>query len=293
MKNSRRPQVLLTLGVAAGVIAAAAGLLRTDRTVSGALPAGVVARVNGQPLASDVYERAVNALAQDRKSELTEADRRFVLDRLIDEELLLQRALELGLARDDPRTRNFLTSALISSVVANSDGVQPTDAELQTFYDGHRDFFTGAGRVRVQQIWFRASTPQEASAAFERAQQALTRLRAGEDFAAVKASLGDQEIAPLPDAPLPITKLADYVGPTATRTALTLEPRAFSDPVRSQSGYHVLQVIERIPGDAAPLADIKPQVLAEYRRRAADDALRAYIDDLRSRADITVAPRTK
>jgi parvulin-like peptidyl-prolyl isomerase len=281
---------LLVTGCVAGILLAAAGILRTGTTTSAALPGGVVARINGQPVRLEDYERAVNALAQDRRSAVDASQRQLVLDRLIDDELLLQRALELGLARDDLRVRRALTGAVIESVVANQDSFQPNDREVRDFYERERDFFTSPGQLRLRQIWMRASTPADSPAALQRAQGAVERLRQGEDFDAVKQALGDQELAPLPDALVPATKLGDYLGPTAIRTAMTLQPGAVSDPIRSNSGYHVLQLIDRRAADPPPLDDIKPQVIAELRRRAADQALRAYLDDLRSRADVTVAP---
>ena len=50
----------------------------------------------------------------------------------------LQRALELGLARSDPRARNLITSAMVSAAVADADGVQPNNAKLEAFYEKER-----------------------------------------------------------------------------------------------------------------------------------------------------------
>jgi parvulin-like peptidyl-prolyl isomerase len=282
--------LLLALGAAVGAIAAATGLLDTKAPSTHALSNGAVARVNGELISGDEYQQALNAVAQDRKSALDDDQRRFVLDRLIEQELLLQRALDLGIVRTDLRARNLVTSALIASVVAEAEGVQPSDAELMAFYERERALFTGADRVHIRQIWCRVGSQADATPAYERAKQAAARLRAGEDFAGVKTALGDTEIAPLPDAPLPAAKLGEYLGPTAVRTALALPQGGVSDPVRSQTGYHVLQVVAKQAGEPPPFEEIKPLVLAEYRRRTADQALRDYLDDLRSRADILVAP---
>jgi len=287
MKN--RPTALLILGAASGIVLAASGLLGANAPGRRALPSDAVARVNGELIRVDDYQRVLSALAQDRRDSLTPADRHLVLNRLIEEELLVQRGLDLGFARQDSKVRKDIVAAVIDSVVSESGDKQPTDAQVQAFYDEQRDFFTGPGRVRVRQIWVRAATAADAPAALERAQQATQRLRAGEDFATVHDALADPELVPLPDALLPPTKLGDYLGPTALRTVLSLEPGAVSDPIRSNTGYHVLQVVERQSATAPPLAEIKPQVEIELRRRAADEALRSYLDGLRSRAHIDVA----
>jgi parvulin-like peptidyl-prolyl isomerase len=270
---------------------AAAGLLRSGGAGRRSLPHDAVAMVNGQVIRVDDYQRVVNGLGQDRRDGVDDAARQHVIDRLIDEELLVQRGLELGFVRQDTKVRKDLSAAVIDSIVAEYEGIQPSDAELRSFYEEQRAFFARPGHLRVRQVWCRAVTLADAPAALEHAQEAARRLHAGEDFTAVRSALGDTEVAPLPDALLPVTKLADYLGPTALRSALSLEVGAVSDPVRSNTGYHVLQVIERQADSAPSLDEIKPEVIAEFRRRAADQALRAYLDDLRRRADVVVTAK--
>jgi hypothetical protein len=285
-KAPRRPTVLLVLGALAGAGLAAGGLAAAPR--HGQLPTGVVALVNGEPIRADDYQRTVEGVANDKRDPITDADRRHVLERLIDEELLVQRGLALGLARQDRRVRADLTSTVIDGVVGDVSERTPTDDELAAFYQRNRDFFAGPGRVRVRQVFVRGGSVAD-DTALARAQQAAVRLRSGDDVAAVVAALGDAPVSPLPDTLLPPSKLLEYVGPTALRTALALGVGEVSDPVRSSSGYHVLQMVERQPDTSPPLDDIRPQVLAEFRRRAGDQELRSYLDELRANAEIVVA----
>jgi hypothetical protein len=53
----------------------------------------------------------------------------------------------------------------------------------------------------------------------------------------------------------------------------------------------VLVLLDRSPGFAPQLADVREEVRAELRRRASESALRAYLDDLRERADVRVRPQ--
>jgi hypothetical protein len=271
-----------------GIVLAAAGLLASGGRPGGGLPADAAARVNGELVRMDDFEQTLRALASDRREGAGLPERRRALERLVDEELLVQRALELGLARHDARVRRDLASTVIDAVVAEHEDAEPSERELEAFYDEHRDFFSRPGRLRVRQVWCRVAGEEDDAAA--RARQAAARLRAGETIAEVREALGDREVAPLPDALLPAAKLLDYVGPTALRTALGLAVGEVSDPVRSGSGYHVLQLLEREAEWLPPLAEIAAEVRAEHRRRAGDRALRAYLDDLRARAEIELAP---
>ena len=285
-----RGSVLLAIGAGAGIALAATGLVASGVTRGRGLPPGAVARVNGALLRADDYTRSLDALERDRRAGAEPADRRFVLGRLIDEELLVQRGLELGLARQDARVRRDLTAAVIDAVVTEHEDGTPSDAELEAFYRRERDFFARPGRLRIRQLWCRADTAADAPSAEARARAAAASLRAGEDFAGVRARLGDPEIAPLPDALLSPAKLLDHLGPTALRAALELEAGAVSDPVRSATGYHVLQVLEREAEWVPPREETADEVIAEYRRRRGERALRAYLDGLRARAEVEIAP---
>jgi parvulin-like peptidyl-prolyl isomerase len=284
---SPRALLWLALGAIGGIGCAAVGLL-----VSGerghALPANAAASVNGAVIRLEEYDRAVAAFAADRRDPIGPEERRHVLDRMLDEELLVQRGLELGLARHDRRVRGDIVSAVIELVVSQADGEEPSDADVRAFYDENRDYFAHTERLLVQQVFVRAGPQRSEDEARARAEQAVARLRGGESFESVQKSLGDPEVAAVPRDLLPIAKLREYVGPTAARAAQDLEVGATSDPQRSASGYHVLVLLDRAPGFAPKLADVQEEVRAELRRRASDRALRAYLDDLRASADVRV-----
>jgi len=283
---------LLALGAAIGIALAAYSLASPGRRANSGLPDGVVARVNGEIIRTVKYSRLINAVARDRRKTIDGAERRRILDRLIDEELLVQRGLELGLAKHDRKIRSNLTRAVIASVVAESQDLQPTDAELQEFYESNGKFFARAGSLDVRQVFIRSIKVND-PAALKKAELAAARLRGGEDLTLVRAQLGDPELAPLPSGLLPPTKLREYLGPTVLRALRSLEVGTISDPVRSGVGYHVLQLLERQESTIPPLSEIRPQVVTEFQRRHADDALRDYLDGLRARSDVEVAPQLR
>lgn len=282
---------MLWAGVVAGLALAARGLIASDARQGDALPDSVVARVNGSEILTEDYLRLVAGLERDTREAADEKARRHVLDRMIDEEVLVQRGLELGLAESDRRIRANVTAAMIRSILVEVEDRQPTDSELREFYRDQRDFFTQPGRMRVHQLFFRVSSASEHEAAAERARQARDRIEPGQALAELREDLGDPEVSPLPDALLPATKLREYLGPTALRAAFELEVGEVSQPVRSGMGYHLLQLVEREPPWTPALSEIEDQVRSEWRRRAGDRALREYLDELRDQAEIVVAPK--
>jgi parvulin-like peptidyl-prolyl isomerase len=68
----------------------------------------------------------------------------------------------------------------------------------------------------------------------------------------------------------------------------TLAPGEVADPVPGAGGYHVLRLVAREPNRTPEHAEVDAELRAEWRRRAGDDALRAYLNDVRARAAIAV-----
>ena len=290
--SDRRALWLLGLGAALGLAAAAGSLLVGAQSRIDGLGPESVASVNGIPIRTKHFLRAVAGLASDRREPLGEDDRRHVLDRLIEEELLVQHALALGLPHTDRRTRSYLVSSMLDSIVSQTDGFAASPSELTTFYEDNGDYFARPGRLRVQQVFFSlpaAPDPATEQAARTRAEQAAARLRAGEDFLIVEAELGDPQIAGVPNASLPPVKLREYLGPSLTTAAQGLANGDVSDPLQSPQGLHVLWMVEKQEPTRPPLFEVEAEVRAEMKRRAGDQALRDNLDELRAAAEVVVA----
>jgi parvulin-like peptidyl-prolyl isomerase len=280
---------LLAAGAAAGLGLASAGILEPGLSRRD-LPADAAAEVNGVVVRRARYERALSALARDRRQPLREQDRHFVLDRLIEEELLVQRAVDLGLDKSDPLVRNTLVSAMIETIVSGIGQHEPDTREVEAFYQENRDYFARVDRFWVRQLRFPIGSGAGAFAseqeALETAAEATHRLRGGERFAELAHELGSLSAVPLPDGLLPAAKLREYLGPSLALRATELPTGEISDPIRGDSAYYVLQMRERISSPPLALADVESQVRAEMRRRAGDESLRSYLERLREDASI-------
>jgi hypothetical protein len=247
---ARAPRWLLVAGLAAGAALGAAGLRVAPAP---ALPPGAVARVDGQVILRDAWLRAVAAVESDRRAPLTEDDHRHILERLIDEELLVQHGVALGLVERDARLRGTLVSQVMQAA-AQAARVEPDEATLRAWFDAHRERFTPAARLRVR-AW-----------------------RVGADGARAPFA------PPVPDALLPPAKLQAYLGPALTRRAMELAPGATVD-----TGEVVLEVVESQPGAAPPFEAVRLEVRRELLRRADEAAVRALLAELRERTPIVIA----
>ncbi|MDH3686674.1 MAG: peptidylprolyl isomerase [Myxococcales bacterium] len=285
--EARRARLLLLLGAAAGLTAAAAGLITGVGRSSAPPAAGEIARVNGAGIPREQLQRTLGALARDKRNALTPQDERHVLDRLIEEELLVQRGVEVGLVDSDARIRKAMVAAMIQSIVADVESRQAEPGEVERFFEENRGYFASPPRFRLERLSFRAADSREPPA--ERARDARAAL-AVESVAKIRQEWADEPVLSLPDALLPPHKLREYLGPAVVEAALALEDGAWSAPIETPQGWQLVRVVERSEPAPPAFEDVFAQVESEFRRRAGDRALREYLEWLRSEADVVLAP---
>ncbi len=280
MDPPRRGRWLLIAGAGVGLALAAFGVFAPG-AAPGVPRADEVARVNSVPIPRLELERALARVEADTRGGAAGDVRGHVLERLIDEELLVQRGVALGLVESDATVRKALASAVIASVVADASAEAPTEAELAAFYDANRAYFATPGRVRVARVFVRDGGEADARVA-----AALLALDAGVAPAEVARGFGDVAPLELPDALLPDAKLYELLGPTEASAALAVAEGARSDAIATAGGRSILVSLERAPGRSPELEAVRAQVEAEWSRRAGERALASYVDSLRSGAEI-------
>ena len=286
-QGGRRALLLLGSGALIGIAMAASGILRP----AAELPSrDVLAMVNERPIRSESYERALGIVAADMRSPMSEADRAHVLRRLIQEELLIQRGEDIGLVESDPTVRKSISAAMIQSIVAENEAIQPSEAQLREFFEENRRYFAPSATLHAQQLVFQKRADEDASAVGERARQAHAAIAAGLSFADARTRYADVPLLEIPDAPLPAHKLAQYIGPSLAERVARLNVLEVSEPIGSEAGLRIFRLIAATSATAASYDEIEEWIEGAYRREAADRALREYLDRLWRAADVALSP---
>lgn len=270
---------LLAVGAALGLAAALWGAL--GEPGFGWLGSAAVATVGGIEISRADYERALGALAADKRTPVTDADARRALERLIDEELLVQRALELGLGNSDLAVRKALVDAMIQFAAAEAAGRQPDEAELREFYAGRPEIARTSPQLRVRAVNFPSRDPQHVEAM-------RAALRAGLGFEAAAASAAAQPLV-VPDALLPAAKLTDYAGPAVRDAALALSAGEVAGPIDVAGVPTFVFLVDERAGETPPFEAVRDLVAEEWRRRQAEAALERYLAGLRRTTKIRYA----
>lgn len=259
----------LFAGAIAGLLAAAFGILRQAESAK-ELPDHALARVNDRIISRENFDRAVARLGGGN-----DTDDAWVLQRLVDDELLVQRGLELGMAESDTTVRNAIINSMIASVTAEADAANPSDEDLERHLEEYADRFTFVARLSIA-AW---QTDDEAVA-----QEFVAALR---DDGKVPASESITPIPGLPSGLASVERIRDYLGPGIVAAAADM-PVGSSAVFARRGRWIVAQVLDKEFGVFTALGGIRNRVLQDYRRTLAENTLRDYLDGLRRRADVVV-----
>ncbi len=276
-------QLLLAAGALCGLMLAAWNLVDT-RTAPRPLPADTIALVGGQPIPLQRYLGLLQDLAADQREPLTAQDETFALQRLVDEELLVLRALELGLGLSAPEVRKALASAMIAQIAGEAEASLPGQQALLHLYRSDAAFFTTQPRYRLRVLWLPGNGEEQLQTMAYIRQQLIS----GVALQDLIATSGVRQHASLPDSLLPPAKLADYLGAGLATAAAGLSAGEFSQPISSGGNVYLLYLVEYTAGELPEFEQVRELLEQEFVRREGDKALREYLDWLRQRTEIVV-----
>jgi hypothetical protein len=243
---------------------------------------GILLWVNEYPISATQLSHAERRLSGEHSGGVSESERRVVLELLIDEELLLQRAESLGIPDSAPGVRKAIVQAAISEIVEDFLRRPFDEPMLEQFYVHHRAVFEHPGRRAIAALRF------DKLSAARRAADAYANGSRWVDLAAMPQA---QPVRYLPGSPLPAHVLRRYLGPTLANVALALRPGEISDPVESAGSAYLIKLITVDAPFVPAFSEILPDVRAEYLSRGRETALADKLALLWRRADIRFNPQ--
>jgi hypothetical protein len=253
-----------------------------------AVPADAVALVNGLPITRDALARFTGALARERgRIDLDPAEQSRILGRLIDEEVLLQHGIALGLDRSEPDARRAIVSAVVDSMTTASMR-EPSRADLEAYYRDQGKSFARRGPLQVEVAWVPVGAIPDDEAK-RRAGEIARRARAGESLAALAAELGSPLDPPLPPGPATPDALRDRFGAVVVQALARLAPGETGDPVRAVDGWWVVRLVAREPDVVPPLDEVLEPARQAWVEQDREARLEEGIASLRANAAIEIA----
>ena len=285
--NPARSMTFFGVAALIGLGIAGFGLFTAKGTATHVVPPENVALVNQRPILRTDFVAQTETELGKTFSEATTAERLKVLDEMIREELFVQRGLELDFPGTDPDTRTALVAAVEQQVVADVTTHQPTDAELQKYFDDNHGNYSTEGTMALHNLVLPKASGPDAVATAKKAGDAL---RAHTPLAEVVKTYGLQELIP-EHSSLEQFYFAQqiHLGHDLYEQALKLNDGEVSEPVGAQDGVHIVQMIRNTKPLPLTFDRVRSQVLNDFimseKKRLEDSDLRY----LRDKADILIA----
>ena len=203
-------------------------------------PAGdpLLARVNGQPIHMSDVNNAMSGLPEQARSMPPQMLYPMVLNQLIDRQALAAEARKQGL-ENDPAVQAAIVQAtnqaLQNGLLRRDIAPTITDAALQARYE--RDDKNKPGEPELHARHILVATEDEAK-------QIIAQLQKGGDFAAIAKQHSTEPGAAQSGGDLGWFKKGDML-PEFSAAAFATKPGQIDpNPVHTQYGWHVIQVLE-------------------------------------------------
>tara|TARA_B110000438_G_scaffold303784_1_gene367343 strand:- start:4243 stop:5100 length:858 start_codon:yes stop_codon:yes gene_type:complete len=242
------------------------------------------AKIEDTSIPMEKYLTQLDGLSKDKRSPLTQKDKEYVLERMIEEELLIKRAIDLGMLNDNPMARGTIVQQMIKTIIAENARYEISDSELESFFQENSGFFTKSSRLRIQQIYF--SNEQLKDDSLVVAKKAYDLLKRGDDFESV-SKLGSPSALKIPNSLMTLSKVREYIGPSLMNLARELEINSFTSPIEVSGGYKIIYLIDKKMASPPQFNDIKASVSSEFLKRKDDQSLRSYLENLKKWYDVS------
>jgi peptidyl-prolyl cis-trans isomerase C len=258
-----------------------ADAVQTSDTASGPVAADALAEVNGMPITADEFLKYIKPYPGRMKENLQGRD--YVMQAMIDQILLEGEAKRRGLDRDpeyvakvDAYRRNLLNNRLLDA--ANQGGFEVTEREAKEYFDAHPEEFDLLERVNIRHIL--VTSPAEA-------QDLLRRIRKGESFEKLAREHSQDNFS---------KNRGGELGPITRKQHLELVDAAFgikqpgqvTGPVKTTRGFHLIQLIKRIPAEKDNFVEIRQSLINRLRARRRQEAKKQLLSSVREKAQIKV-----
>ena len=287
--GSRRSLLFYAAGATVGLGLAGFALFTAHGTAVKSFPPEDVATVNGRHILRSDFMTQTQVEAGIPYAQTTRAQRAKVLGEMIDEELLVQRGLEVDLAATDPDVRAAMVAGVNLQVDADVIAQQPTQDQLQAYYNQHIDKYSTDGVMRIRDLVMPIGDLklEDAMAKAKLASDELTKGGAV-DAVMAKYALKDSGRIDLDDNfDFAVkAKLGDDIYAASAK----LQPGQASIPVKQPDGIHVILMVKRIAAVKLDFAKAQDNVWQDFKRVARETVDRANLKYLKGRADIVLAP---
>jgi peptidyl-prolyl cis-trans isomerase D len=187
-----------------------------------------------------------------------------------------------------PETRNL--QLIVADQLKVAETIQITDAQIEGYYNAHKDDYRTSERVRARHILLStANKPKDEVPKIQaQAEALLKQIKAGGDFAELAKKNSQDPGSAQKGGDLGWVSRGQMVK-NFEDAVFTLKPNEISNVVSTEYGFHIIQVLEKQPAHLQTLDEVKPAITAALKNQTVFDRMQELAD--KARAELRKAPQ--
>ena len=296
----------------------------------------IVARVNNSIITLSDYQKADQSMREevsrgcqncspDRISAQYKEKQKDLLRDLIDQQLLVERAKDMGITGDtelvkrldEIRKQNNLSSLEDLEKAVEGSGIPWEDyktqirngiltqevirqqvggrldipsEEVKKYYDAHKDQFNRPEQVEMAEIFLstEGKSPEEIAAVRTKADDLHNRALKGEDFSEMAKRYSEGTTAK--DGGDLGRFERGQLAPQLEEAVFKLQRNGISDVIQTKTGYEILKVLNHYDAGLQPLDKVESEIMNKLYTEKMEPALRNYLAELREESYVMVKP---
>ena len=269
---------LLLLASIIGTLLAIYSIMDSNKNYS-SLPDNVAAVVNDKIIPSERYQTVIQLIKNDKRDDLTDIDRKMALERIIEEELLVQYAYQNGFLEADDLLRKSIVRSVVDSIAEQSISVIPNEKTLRDFYQDNLPLFTIDEQFRI--VILSSQNGSDINAGKIIWQDSY-------DIPLLMSEIGSIKKLEISSDFISKYRLGTLIGPLLRDVVLSLKLGETSEPLETIYGYSIVTLIDKKGRVIPDFKEINEIVLQEYKRRQRETILNDLLSDLKRQSDINI-----
>jgi peptidyl-prolyl cis-trans isomerase D len=158
---------------------------------------------------------------------------------------------------------------------ALKEGIKVDEDTLRKVYQDQADRYVNPEQRRARQIFLKFPSSSKLvddkliNETRAKAEELVAKLRQGADFADLAKQYSQDSLSASSGGDLGFIAKGD-MDPQFEKVLFSLEMHQISDPVKTQQGFHIIQLMEIKPAEQKSFESVREQVELEYKQRAAE-----------------------
>jgi len=249
-----------------------------------------LAVINGRPLTAADLDARLSSMSPDARNEFdTPSMLSALVDREVKTRVWAEAAREAGLDKTDDFKRMLATAeesilAELYSRRLEEEARNITDADLREAYERDKHLYAAGNAVRARQIVCDTQ---------EKALEALQAVRGGMPFEDAVRKYSVDRFTNSRGGDLGVLRRDSAipglgVDPDFFDAIEAVEVGGFAGPIQTRMGYHVVEVLGKVPGEVRPFEEVKGQIRRKLTKERTETGREDMLRRLWKKYNVTI-----